>query len=459
VPTIGDTLSQDDTRDAKRRTAPHLLLELECARPFEGPAHYRLQGVERVQVLRGGRRYAALEGPVLQVRVPDNWISGEHAEFRRAGAAWEVADLGSKNGTLLNGARVQSAPLADGDLLQLGRTFFRFRAALPAEGPALLESSLVFAGPAGLRTLSPAFASLLAQVAALAPARTFVLLRGETGTGKEVLARALHTLSGRQGQFVAVNCGAIPEKLVEGELFGHKRGAFSGADQEQPGLVRTADGGTLFLDEIGDLPLPAQAALLRVLQESEVRPVGAARPVHVDLRVVSATHRDLDALVEAGTFRADLLARLDGVTLELPPLRERPEDVPLLIAQVLRKLAPERPDLHLSPEAAEGLLRHDWPLNVRELEQALSGALALSGTGALELQHLPRALREAKIPKPARPPPQLKEADQKHCDELVALLREHKGNISAVARAVGKARTQVQRWVARYGLDASRFRG
>src|SRR5262249_14639280 len=260
-----------------------------------------------------------------------------------------------------------------------------------ADGPPFLDTRDAD-GPAA--SLSPAIAEVVARAKAVATARVPVLLRGESGTGKEVLARAIHRFSSRPGAFVAVNCGAIPSELVESELFGHRKGAFSGAHQDKTGLVRTSDGGTLLLAEIGDLALPAQAALLRVLQEAEVLPVGAARPVAVDLRVITATHRDLDALVRQGGFRHDLLARIDGVTIDVPPLRDRLEDVPLLIAALLIQLAPGRADVTVQPDAAQALLEHDWPLNVRELEQALAGALALSAGGPIERAHLPRALRD-----------------------------------------------------------------
>jgi transcriptional regulator with GAF, ATPase, and Fis domain len=183
-----------------------------------------------------------------------------------------------------------------------------------------------------------------------------VLLVGESGTGKEVLARNIHAQSGRRGALVPVNCGAIPPNLVESELFGHKKGAFSGASHDRPGFVRTSDGGTLFLDEIGDLPATAQAAFLRVLQEAEIVPVGGSRPEPLDLRVVAATHHDLKRLVREGRFRHDLLARLDGVTLRLPALRDRSEDIPLLMVLLVRKVAPERPDLKFTPAAAQAIL-------------------------------------------------------------------------------------------------------
>ena len=449
------TLSVDDGRQRRPEISSHLFLEMECDRPSAGPARYRLAGIRRVRFQRGAERLATVEGDTLIIRVPDRWMSSDHAELRAVESGWQAADLASKNGTVLNSAPIENAPVADGDLLLLGHTFFRFRAGAPAVGAALLEASDMPEGPGGLRTLSPGFAAALARAAAVAEAKVPVLLQGESGSGKEVLARALHALSGRRGPCVAVNCGALPPNLVESELFGHKKGAFSGAEQDSPGLARSADGGTLFLDEIGDLPLHAQVALLRMLQEKEVRPVGAARAVPVDLRVIAATHRDLDAMVEAGEFREDLLARLDGVRLELPPLRERPEDVALLIGVLLRKLAPERPEVRFAPAAAKALLQHHWPTNVRELEQALAGALALAGPGVIELEHLPGAVRESK----RAAVPSLSAEKKQHRDELVGLLKTHRGNLSAVARAVGKKRTQVQRWMARYGLDADDYRG
>ena len=452
----GDTLSQRQFLGARRlELGPHLFLELECERPLAGPAQHRLTGIRRVRVGRGQRRLALRTGEVLDLHVPDGWMSLDHAEIAFADGRWTVRDLGSKNGTILGGTPVDQGQLSDRSLLQLGRTLFRFRNEFPVADMPSLEADQLPPGPGGIVTFSPRFTDVLARARAVAPTQVPVLLFGESGTGKEVLAQAIHSLSERRGVFVAVNCGALPANLVESELFGHRKGAFSGADRDRPGLIRTADGGTLFLDEIGDLPPPAQAALLRVLQESEILPIGGARPEALDLRVISATHRDLDEKVREGTFRHDLLARLKGVALELTPLRERPEDVPLLIRAVLTKLAPERPDVKLSPEAAQALLEHPWPLNVRELEQALAGGLALSGVGPIEAEHLPRAIREAG----AEPPlPTLTAEETKHREELVVLLQEHRGNLSAVARAAGKGRTQIVRWVSRYGIDPDAFK-
>ena len=442
----GDTLSHVDP---ERRSVPlgaYLWLEMECERPLVGPARWRLTGLENVRVNRGLQRATQLGAGRLSIEVPDAWMSSEHLELRLENEQWMARDLGSKNGLLVDGQRTEEAPLGNGSLLLVGHTWFRFRSGVPLDGPAVedLESA---PGPTEpLTTLSPVFKRVLNRAKAIAPTRVPVLITGESGTGKEVLARSIHAMSGRRGAMVAVNCGAIPPNLVEAELFGHKKGAFSGADADRPGLVKASDGGTLFLDEIGDLPAPAQAAFLRVLQEAEVLPVGGLRPTPLDLRVLAATHQDLGTLVKEKRFRHDLLARLDGVTLALPPLRERPEDLPLLVGLLLRKLAPDRL-VTLAPDAAEALLEHPWPLNVRELEQALAGALALSGGGPIGAGHLPPAVT-------GRPPRELSPEESRHREELLEHLRQHNGNVSAVARVLGKHRTQVVRWLARYQIQS-----
>jgi transcriptional regulator with PAS, ATPase and Fis domain len=288
----------------------------------------------------------------------------------------------------------------------------------------------------------------LRALAEVAPSTLPVLVRGETGTGKELAARAVHARSGRAGPFVAVNCGALPATLVESELFGARRGAYSGAVEERVGLVRAAEGGTLFLDEIGDLAAPSQAALLRVLEEREVLPLGAARPLRVDVRFVAATHRDLDALAQAGTFRADLLARLAGFTLALPPLRARREDLGLLARALLAREAPERAArATFSVEAARALFRHRWPANVRELGKCLHAAALLARDGAIGLAELPEALRVAPDEAP------LSDEDARRRAELAALVERHGGNVSAIARALGKDRKQVQRWLKRFKIE------
>ena len=441
----GDTLSHVDP---ERRSVPlgaFLCLEMECERPLVGPARWRLAGINQVRVNRGASRATQSMGEhELVLEIPDAWMSSEHLELSLEKDEWIARDLGSKNGLVVDGQRTKEAPLGNGSLLLVGHTWFRFRSGMPLEGPVVEDLSI--AGTTDpLTTLSPTFKRILNRAKAIAPTRVPVLLAGESGTGKEVLARSIHAMSGRQGALVAVNCGAIPPNLVEAELFGHKKGAFSGANTDHPGLVKASDGGTLFLDEIGDLPLPAQAAFLRVLQEAEVLPVGGLRPTPLDLRVLAATHQDLPRLVKEKRFRHDLLARLDGVTLMLPSLRERTEDLPLLISLLLRKLAPDRTDVTFTPDAGEALLEHSWPLNVRELELALSGAVALSERDPIGVGHLPPSVT-------GRTSLDLSPEEAKHRDELLEHLRQHGGNVSAVARVLGRHRNQVVRWLARYQI-------
>jgi two-component system response regulator AtoC len=255
-------------------------------------------------------------------------------------------------------------------------------------------------GGLGLEQLvgpSEAMQAVLRQVRKLAPQRTTVLLTGESGTGKELVARALHDLSPRAASpFVAVNCGAIPGELIESELFGHVKGAFTDAVRNKKGLAAEADGGTLFLDEVGELPLPMQVKLLRFLQEEEVRPVGDTRSVKVDVRVVAASARDLGKAVAAGQFREDLYYRLDVVGIRLPPLRERPGDVEPLARHFLARLGGLRPDLPrlaLSDGAREALLAWRWPGNVRELRHAMERAVVLADGPLVREEDLPDAVR------------------------------------------------------------------
>jgi two-component system response regulator AtoC len=253
---------------------------------------------------------------------------------------------------------------------------------------------------------SPAIEEVRQLVEKVAAARTTVLLTGESGTGKEVVARAIHERGPHADQpFVAVNCGAIPGELLESELFGHARGAFTDAVRARKGLAVEADGGTLFLDEIGELPLALQPKLLRFLQEEEVRPVGDDRPRRVDVRVVAATARDLGEAARAGQFREDLYWRLAVVGVRLPALRERPEDLEALAGHFLARYAPLRPELpglRFTPEALEALKAHRWPGNVRELMHAVERAVVLAEGPAIGEEELPDAVR---APAPAAPGP------------------------------------------------------
>jgi DNA-binding NtrC family response regulator len=252
-----------------------------------------------------------------------------------------------------------------------------------------LDDALNAASRAGIVGNSAAIRAVLDVILLAAPTDATVLIEGETGTGKELVAQALHRLSRRaKGPLVAVNCAALPENLLESELFGHVKGAFTGASESRIGRFRQAEGGTLFLDEIGEMPVGVQAKLLRTLQQNEVQPVGADKAVKVDARVIAATNRDLEKAVADGKFRADLYYRLNVVPLELPPLRDRPEDIPTLAAHFLRGK-----NRRLSPQALEALQRHSWPGNVRELQNLLERLAVLRPEGELQLMDLPVEIR------------------------------------------------------------------
>ena len=462
APHTGDTLSDGSLAapQSGSRAEPQLFLVMECGRPLAGGARYSLSGIDEVTVGRGPSREAAYVGNKLALRVPDRWMSQLHARLVRSGGAFMLEDAQSTNGSLVNGERRTSALLSDDDLVELGHTLFFVRdTEIPsAHVPVQEDAQLLGRAARGMTTLLPQLAAQQSAVARVAPTSVPVLILGDTGTGKEVMARAIHALSGRAGAFVAVNCGALPETLLESQLFGHVKGAFSGAVRDAVGFVRSADKGTLFLDEIGDLSLRSQAALLRVLQEREVVPVGATRAIKVDIRILSATHRPLDVLAARGEFRSDLFARLAGLRVALPPLRERMCDLGLLIADVLRAIAPDRAELlSFSAAAGRALARYRWPLNVRELEQTLALSAALAHDHLIDLPHLPEQVR-APAPEEQAPVSVLPRDEERLRAELVAHLEVASGNVSEVARAMGKARTQIHRWVKRFGLDLNAFR-
>ncbi len=456
----GTTLSfHEDGKSGRTgpRPEPVLVLVLECGRPRAGSVRYRLSELTSVALGRGQERRAERTGDELTIRVPDKWMSSRHARIEPSFGRWVLTDTESKNGSIVDGHTTKRAVLTDGSLIELGHTLFLFFERLPIDedAPGMLELSATD-GPVGFTTLMPTWGTEIQRLRQIASSEIPMLIEGESGTGKEVIARAIHGASGRGGAFVPVNCGAVPENLVESELFGYKKGAFSGAQSDHPGLVRAADGGTLFLDEIGDLPPSSQAALLRVLQEREVMPVGGTRAVAIDLRVVAATHRDLDDMVAEGTFRHDLFARLAGFRVTVPTLAERRTDLGILIGALHARLfAPEHPGFDI--DAARLLLRYPWPLNVRELEQALATAQVLAGNEPVRADHLPDTVRTGRPPGAPRPVV-LSENDQRVRDQVVAALREHQGNVSAVARALEKDRKQIQRWIKRFGLDPGSYR-
>jgi DNA-binding NtrC family response regulator len=462
-------------RGAILTSEPALYLVFQCDQLSVGSSRHSLAGVAEVQLGRGAERGAtrtpAEDGAVLQITVNDRRMSSRHARLlRQPTGAWSIEDLGSKNGTLVAGSAARRPlVLRDGDLIEAGATFFIYRAAEPTSDQVPPDADEPFSPTPmpGLQSMMPRLAQLFDDLARVAAADSPVALLGETGTGKEVVGRALHAIAGRVGPFMAVNCGALPPGLVESELFGHKKGAFSGAVDDRVGLVRAAHGGTLFLDEIGDLPLPAQASLLRVIEQREILPVGARRAERVDVRILSATHRDLDAMVRRGEFRQDLWARLSAFVAHLPPLRARREDLGLLVNAILRRQAPARADeLSIDREMARVFLRYAFPNNIRELVNALNAALVLSCDGVLSAKHLPEAMTsvtptEALVRRPAAPPlPRRLRSpdDDKRREQLVQALTKHRGNVKAAAMTLGHPRQVVYRWLERYGVDPDDYR-
>lgn len=306
---------------------------------------------------------------------------------------------------------------------------------------------------------SPSIIEVMKTVGRVAPSQATVLITGETGTGKELIARAIHSYSDRSAhRFVAVNCSALAEGVLESELFGHVRGAFTGAAGARAGLFREADKGTVFLDEIGDISATLQTRLLRVLQEREITPVGSDTPVKVDVRIIAATHQDLAALVKQGRFREDLFYRLNVVRVELPPLRERQRDIPLLINHFLRDLAAQhgREPLAIDPEAEDLLLGYPWPGNVRELQNVLERAIVLAAQGVIGPEHLPADLRSAPSPisTPVAPKEQLllplAEVEKRH---VLEVLRQAGGNRERAARILGISRRTLVRMLQRWGTS------
>ncbi len=364
----------------------------------------------------------------------DKRMSRSHAEFLYIRGQLVVHDLKSRNGTWLNGKRVTHAELRPGDVVRMGSI-----ALVVQEEPP--EATV----PAGMVGAGPAFKELCRQIEAYAPQPSVVLLEGEAGVGKGLVARALHAASGRRGPFVTFDCGAVSPGVMHSELFGHRAGAFSGAAGARRGLIEEATGGTLFLDEIGDASPELQSSLLRLLEEGEYRPVGADRPRKAAVRVVAATNRDLDAGVEADAFRFDLLTRLRRLCIHVPPLRERIEDVPLLATRFASRYAGRSVTLHR--QLAFELLGYRWPGNVRELDAVMERAVVLSAgdsvlrfdrtlfVGTPRIEH-----REGRGPAPqpgSRPSP----------TALRALLARHGGNVTHVARELGVARYTLYRWI------------
>jgi DNA-binding NtrC family response regulator len=400
----------------------------------------------------------------------DATVSRYHLEIRMRRDGIEVRDLDTTNGTKHGGAKVGQVILIGPARLRLGKhTELDVE---PVDSDVVLGEWIGDRFGGVLGTTAP-MKRLFALLAKAATTEATILLSGETGTGKEALAEAVHELSHRaKGPFIVVDCGSIPHELIASELFGHAKGAFTGAGADKQGLIEAASGGTLFLDEIGELALDLQPQLLRVLDRHQVRRVGETQATDVDIRVIAATHRDLRAMVRAGQFREDLYYRLAVVAAPVPPLRERKADIPALATWFAERMG--RGTFAQSPSLIDQLERHDWPGNVRELRNVVERALSLGDTSLADLGDAPVRTGGTEPPdgsSPVRavgsiPPGDVLELPFKEAkaalvesferDYLTALLARHRGNISRAASEAGIDRNYIHRLVKKYGLEVDR---
>ncbi|MFT5682534.1 MAG: transcriptional regulator with PAS, ATPase and Fis domain [Myxococcota bacterium] len=442
-------MSLDDTRTATQSLHPIdaaprpgvLLIDHPDAR-FVGTARVIAPG-ESVMLGRGSE--ALIPGVFV-----DSRISRRHATLTNRGGTLTLTDHDSRNGTLVGGVPVDTCQLSDGDVVTLGPVLLMVR---------WMKTDRVVPPRGELVGISAALAEALALVDRVARRPVTVLVVGEPGVGKELIAQEVHRRSARPGALVAVNSAGIADGVLSSELFGHTRGAFSGATGARSGLVEAARGGTLFLDEIGDASPLMQASLLRLLQQREYRPVGADRVIKADVRFVAATNRRMVEAVSAGGFRADLYSRLSRCVIQLPPLRERPEDILPLARHFAGRIA-ERP-VGISHSLALALLRHHWPGNVRGLEGVIE-RIVLEHEDSDVLPEPPWLAAELALqagspvttPTPAAP----KSTGRPSAEALSAVLRRHGGNVSAVAAELGVGRNTLYRWMRGYELSLESFR-
>lgn len=394
----------------------------------------------------------------------DSRVSGFHFEIRLDEGGYRLLDLGSSNGTSVSGLRVREAYLEPGMVIHVGDSRIRFD---PQDKTAPVELSLG-ASYGDLIGQSPGMRALFAQLERVAPTEASVLIQGETGVGKELVAEAIHRGSNRShGPFVVVDCGSIAGNLISSELFGHEKGAFTGAATRHEGAFERANGGTLFLDELGELPIDLQPSLLGALERKRIRRVGGRIDIPIDIRVIAATHRDLPRAINQARFREDLYYRLAVVRLSVPPMRERLEDVPLLVAHFLKQL-PGGDTVTLKQRTVENLCRYDYPGNVRELRNLIERAVIMSDSGHTQSLIASSPARVGNAPAPTNAQNVLqtlidttvpfKRAKRDMLDEfekrfLKKLLKEHDGNISKAARTTGLDRMTIHKMVQKYGLS------
>lgn len=384
-------------------------------------------------------------GPQNDLVLNDPFISDQHCRLRLEEAGWFARDLASTNGLYANGEKISQCKITSGLRLRLGKTDLTLKLVQQKETVEPSRSNNLHE----LVGTSPSMRSLFSLIEKIAPVNEIVLIQGESGTGKELVARALHQSSPRIAKpFVAINCGAISAELIESELFGHEKGAFTGAHAERAGVFESAGEGTLFLDEIGELPLSLQPKLLRVLEQRSIRRVGGSREIPVHCRVVTATHRNLEVMVKEGTFRKDLYFRLNILPLSLPALRDRSEDIPLLAEHILSSLGSKK----LTDEALQCCLAYAWPGNIRELKNVLKAASYLGSSSLIEAGDL-------RIPGGSRVkgPASVQNVAEAQRDVILKQLILNKGNKTRTAEILGVAKSTLFRLMRKYQIGDEEF--
>ena len=418
---------------------------VEIQRPREkGPWLLEIASPEASEVvhLDAGRELVLGSGPAADLRLSDPAVSARHCAVRLGEAGVEVSDLGSKNGVRLGAARLASLLCCgDGTSFVIGETSVTIRRRQDAGDDDGDDDEPSIPNLVG-RSL--AMQRVRREIARHARTRAAVLIQGESGTGKDVVAQALHALSGRTGAYVPLNAGAFPDSLADAELFGHRRGAYTGAVTGRSGAFELAHRGTLFLDEVGELTPAVQVKLLRVVEDGAVRPIGASDSVRVDVRLVAASWARLDERVRDGSFRADLFHRLSTATIELPPLRRRKNDIPALSRVLLLRLRDDVGEKRLTGAALARLLEYAWPGNVRELSAVLYRSAVAAPGSEIDAGHvaLPEDARVVSVRTRASP------------ERALELLGEHRGNVSAASRAAGVPRSTFRAWLARSEKEA-----
>jgi DNA-binding NtrC family response regulator len=434
---LSEVLEREAYRVVSALSADEAIVKLDEDGPFDAVLTDlimpRKSGLDLLRIVRGRDPQALV---LVLTAFGDAAAAGEAI---RAGAydfiskPYDIAALRATLGRALGRRGMAKRPLAADEIPAAGEP----------EGLALVGHS-------------PAIIDVMKTLARVAASQATVMVMGETGTGKELVARTIHRYSERANRrFVPVNCSALAEGLLESELFGHVKGSFTGASVSRPGLFREADNGTLFLDEVGDISPGLQARLLRALQEHEIVPVGSETAVKVDVRVIAATHRDLPELVRQSRFREDLYYRLDVVTLRLPPLRERRQDIPLLIDHFLRTLSSRhgRSPVAVDPEAQRRLLAYDWPGNIRELQNVLERAVLLAEQGVIGPEHLATNVRASTaLPETSGPSPALRPLEDVEREYVIRVLSATGGNREESSRILGISRRTLTRMIQRWNL-------